>query len=702
MTENLPRHPMTLLAFHPPADNERGPEHFEALLGGWMAMSQGQGIKLGLSSREGRVQFLLDVPEQCQRVMAMQLANAYPRGQVEVTSPVSLERKQSAWLRLSPDVLLLKTYSSFSDGQARSGIDPLEALLEVIKSGTSGRVHTEIWLDLFPFKERDSKYMLRQADLLLSNLKMSSLKRLFKYRASSPTNSSRWLLWLLAHITKVTSDNLEALQAKLAQPKYTVQLRIDVHSDRPAADYAARKRSEITAALSLVTNPDSTFFVETSARMSSFQLTSAEIATLWHVPTVAVHVPRVDKQTFVELEPPANLPRPGRGADVLSLGRVCFRNEHYRFGIDTEARRRHLWILGKTGMGKTTLLQNIIAQDLEARRGFAVIEPHGDLAQSTLNHVPKFRKNDVIYFDPADINNNVTFNPLYVPPGSDKTLVADGVLTSFQKVFGLDESQAPRLLHIFRNCLMSLVEMPGSTLMDVQRILVEPLYRKTVISRVSNPVIRSFWQDEFGKWSHNDRTMFIASLQNKLGAFLTNEKLQRVLGDPKAKLDLRKVMDNGQVLVANLSKGRLGENASDLLGTVLVTSLQLSAMSRANTPEPDRRDFSIIIDEFQNYSTPAIATFLSEARKYRTHLILANQFIQQINPDILATLEGNVANQIVFQLGHSDAQWVYNQTTDHPIVDSVAALPRGHAYAKILCSDPPGKLFSFVSQKPAY
>ncbi len=227
--------------------------------------------------------------------------------------------------------------------------------------------------------------------------------------------------------------------------------------------------------------------------------------------------------------------------------------------------------------------------------------------------MPRFCKNDVIYFDPAEFNNKISFNPLYVPHGSDKTLVADGVLTSFQKIFGFDESQAPRLLLIFRNCVMSLVELPGATLMDVQRMLVEPLYRKTVISRVSNPVILSFWHDEFSKWSHSDRTMFIASLQNKLGAFLTNEKLQRVLGDPKAKLDLRKEMDNGKVLVTNLSKGRLGENASDLLGTLLVTSLQLAAMSRANIPERDRRDFSIIIDEFQNYATPSIATFLSEA-----------------------------------------------------------------------------------------
>jgi type IV secretory pathway TraG/TraD family ATPase VirD4 len=362
--------------------------------------------------------------------------------------------------------------------------------------------------------------------------------------------------------------------------------------------------------------------------------------------------------------------------------------------MDLEARRRHLWILGKTGMGKTTLLQSIIKQDLDAGRGLAIMEPHGDLSESMLNFVPKRRKNDIVYFDPADENNRVTFNPLHVPAGSDKTLIADGVLASFQKVFGMDESQAPRLLHIFRNSLLSLVEMPSATLIDVQRILVEPIYRKSVIARVSNLVVRSFWLDEFGKWKPHDRTAFIASLQNKLGAFLTNEKLQRVLGDPKSKFDLRKIMDDGKVLIVNLSKGRLGENVSNLLGTLIVTSLQLAAMSRANIPEQSRRDFSIIMDEFQNFATPSIATFLSEARKYRTHLILANQYTQQIPEDILAAILGNVGSQIAFQLGTTDAELFESQLAGLVTANNLMNIPKYHAYCRMLIDGMPSNPFS--------
>ena len=268
------------------------------------------------------------------------------------------------------------------------------------------------------------------------------------------------------------------------------------------------------------------------------------------------------------------------------------------------------------------------------------------------------------------------------------------LFTAFQKIFGLDEGEAPRLLHIFRNCLLSLVEMPNANLIDVQRILIEPVFQKSVIARVSNPVVRSFWLDEFGKWKPNDRTAFIASLQNKLGAFLTNEKLQRVLGDPKYKLDLRKIMDEGKVLIVNLSKGRLGENASNLLGTLIVTSLQLAAMSRANIPESDRRDFSIIIDEFQTFATPSIATFLSEAHKYRTHLIIANQFTQQIPEDILAAILGNVGSQIAFQLGATDAELFESQFSKSITANNMMNVPKYLAYSRLLIDGLPSQPFS--------
>lgn len=656
------------------------------------------GFQLGLVTRRGRVSFLIAAPDRCLRIIAMQLSNAYPGGQIEAIQPSKLPRRHTRWLRLSPDVLSLRGYDSFQEVAASKLMDPLESLLEVIKTGDSDRIQTELWFDIQPAREQEEKYLRRQATLLLSNLKMKLLRRLLQFHGSRPSSKSRWLTWLLTRICRLSRD-LRPFEQKLSLAEFSTSLRIDFRSHADSPSYFDRKSSEIAAALSLLTAPDSAFFVEKKKKYSSFQLTANELATLWHLPTVNVHVPRIHRQAFKELEPPSSLTRSREQANLV-LGQTAFRDQRFQFGMDLESRRRHLWILGKTGMGKTTLLQHVIHQDLHQRRGFAVLEPHGDLAHSTLRNVPSYRKNDLLYFDPADSSNRITFNPLFTPSGGDKTLVADGVLTAFQKVFGFDESQAPRLIHIFRNCLLSLVEMPHPTLLDVQRLLLEPLYRKSVIARVANPAVRTFWLDEFGKWKPGDRTAFIASLQNKLGAFLTNDKLQRVLSDPRAKLDLRDVMDSGKVLIVNLSKGRLGENASDLLGTLLVTSLQQAAMTRANLPEADRRDFSIIIDEFQNFATPSIATFLSEARKYRTHLIVANQFAKQIPEEIRDALFGNVGSQIAFQLSASDAELMAREFGDESLQPHFANLPRFHAYCRLAIDQVTSQPFSMSTIPP--
>jgi hypothetical protein len=692
---------MTLLQFHPPADNQRGPTFLEGYLESWISLVGEQGIRLGIQSRRGQLVYLIDVPANRQRVIAAQLENAFPGGKSEgisqgdsATDENSTPSSQSVtWLRLSPDVYPLKLHQSFVEEHSRDAFDPTEGLLEVIKSGQSGRVTTTVWLTLKPLKKKQSPRAKRDARLLGANFRLQLIKKSFERSFSGTRFNQRLNRWAIRRIVRSRSSVPESVTTKLEQHLFSASLSVETTTDHPNPELHRRKLKSIKAALSHLTGFSAAFFVERQPR-ASLLLSTPEIATLWHIPTVETHVPRLQRSGFKELEPPPNLPRHGSSPNVVTLGRVCFRNERYKFGMDLEARRRHLWCLGKTGMGKTTFLSGVIKQDLHAGRGFAVIEPHGDLAECTLRMVPKHRKNDIVYFDPSDGLNRTTFNPLYVPPGSDKTLIADGVLTSFQKVFGFDESQAPRMLHIFRNCLQSLVEMPNATLMDVQRILVEDMYRKSVIARVDNPVVRSFWLDEFGKWKPHDRTAFIASLQNKLGAFLTNPKLQRILGDPKAKLDLRKIMDDGKVLIVNLSKGRLGENASNLLGTLIVTSLQLAAMSRANIPEQERRDFSIIVDEFQNFTTPSIATFLSEARKYRTHLIIANQYTQQIPEEILAAILGNVGSQIAFQLGTTDAELFETQFGGTATANNLMNVTKYRAYCRMLIDGMPSEPFS--------
>lgn len=686
---------MAVIQFSPPADNERGPIFLERLIEGWVSLVGEEGIELGIASVSGQVVFQVSVPEKRQRVVAAQLANAYSGMKVTVLplTQKPLANTSIGWLRLSPDVFSLKLHHSFVEEHTRSAVDPLESLLEIIKSGRSGRVSTAIWLKLTPLKRKQVERAKRNARHLESRFPLKAFETTFERNFSGTTWQQRATLWCLRRLFRPTKTVPAAIEEKLQQHLFSATLRIEVATDQPNQQLHQQKMEDIQSTIRLLTAFSSDFFLEESSR-ASFMLSAPEIATLWHFPIADTNVPRLERHSFKELEPPVNLPTKQGDANVVTLGRTCFRNEQQTFGMDIEARRRHLYIVGKSGMGKSTLLQSIITEDISAGRGLAVIDPHGDLAENILNYVPKHRTNDVVWFDPADSDYAVSFNPLMVSEGGDKTLVADGVLSAFQKVFGMDESQAPRLLHIFRNSLLSLVEMPAASLLDVQRLLVEPMYRKSVIAQVSNPVVRSFWLDEFNKWKPHDRTVFVASLQNKLGAFLTNPKLQRILSQSPGKVDLRQIMDKGKILIVNLSKGRVGENVSNLLGTLIVTSLQLAAMSRASIVESARRDFSIIIDEFQNFATPSIATFLSEARKYRTHLILANQYTRQLPEEILLAVLGNVGSTVAFQIGTEDTELFERQFGQTVTADNLLNIPKYHAYCRLLNQGMPSRPFS--------
>ena len=712
---------MTLLLFQPPADNERGPSYLEGLIAGWVAMTGDAGLSLGLASRDGRVAFVLRVNADRQRVIAAQVLNAFPGSRVDVVpdadelSSVLLEKRslrsgmeiRRRSLIMNPDVFSLRLHSSFVEQHSRETIDPLEALLEVLKSGRSGRISTVLWLQLKPARDWRMKDAVKCAAYWDGTFRWQFLKRMFRKRFVDQRWPQRVVKWILMRLAKPSIVLEQNIAEKLSQHLLEASLSIVATGDGVSGELLLQKIADVQAALKPLTAAEAAF-VEDRGGRGAFLLSAAEVATLWHPPVKSVHVPRLQQAMFRELEPPMELAGRGQGSSReravgkggVTLGRVCFRNERQKFGLDLEARRRHLYVLGKTGMGKTTLLQNVLTEDILAGRGCAVFDPHGDLATALLDVVPKSRTNDVVLFDPADREFAIAFNPLQVPTGGDATLVADGVLSAFSKVFGFDESQAPRMLHIFRNCLLTLVEMPEATLLSVQRLLLDPMYRKTATAFVSNPVVRSFWTDEFGKWKPQDRTAFIASLQNKLGAFLTNDKLQRILGQPKGKVDLRQIMDDGKILIVNLSKGTVGENASDLLGSLLVTSLQLAAMSRANIPERDRQDYSIVIDEFQNYATPAIATFLSEARKYRTHLILSHQFTAQLPPEILSAVLGNVGSMVVFQIGADDAELFERQLGGHVTVDNLMNIPKYHAYCRLLIDGMPSRQVSMQTIEP--
>lgn len=312
------------------------------------------------------------------------------------------------------------------------------------------------------------------------------------------------------------------------------------------------------------------------------------------------------------------------------FAKTDFRNEQKLFGIKQADRRAHTYIIGKTGTGKSALLGTMIRQDIEDGHGLVLLDPHGDLAERVLTWVPEARRDDVIAFDVPDSSRPIGFNPLESVPPAKRSLAAAGLLEAFQMIWA--DSWGPRLEHILRHALLALVEQPEATLADILRLLDDRGFRKTVAYRVASPQVRHFWLHEYEGYPARFRAEAVAPIQNKVGAFLADPVLHRILTAPRSGFNLREVMDKSKILVVNLAKGKIGGDAARLLGALLVSRIGLTALSRAEIPEVERRDFYVYLDEFQNFTTRSLANMLSELRKYRVGLTLAHQYLTQLDP----------------------------------------------------------------------
>jgi len=387
-------------------------------------------------------------------------------------------------------------------------------------------------------------------------------------------------------------------------------------------------------------------------------------------------------------------------SEITLFAETNFRNQKKRFGIKRDDRRRHVYIIGKTGMGKTTLLENMILSDIIKGEGCCYVDPHGDTAEKILDFIPPNRINDVIYFNPADIEFPIAFNILEAVDEKSKHLIASGLVGVFKKQFA--ESWGPRLEYILRNAILALLDYPGSTLLGIMRILVDKVYREKVVEKIKDPVVKSFWVNEYTKW--NDRVLqeVISPIQNKVGQFLSNFLIRNVVGQVKSTFDLREVIDNKKILIMNLSKGRIGEDTMQLLGSMIVTKLYLAAMSRVDVPEKERQDFYLYVDEFQNFATDSFADILSEARKYRLNLIMAHQFIEQLPENVAAAVFGNIGTLICFRVGAADAEKLVKEFTPIFLEEDLVNLPAFSIYLKLMIDGISSDPFSADTLPPLF
>jgi hypothetical protein len=385
--------------------------------------------------------------------------------------------------------------------------------------------------------------------------------------------------------------------------------------------------------------------------------------------------------------------------EITFFGITNFRGQEKKFGIKKDDRRRHMYIIGKTGVGKTNLLENMAISDICAGNGLAIIDPHGEFAERLLNFVPEERIDDIIYFNPADADRPIAFNPLESVSFEYRHLVASGIMGVFKKIW--PDVWSARMEYILNNALLALLEYPGSTLLGIMRMLSDKLYRKQIVENLQDPVIKSFWINEFDRYSQRLEVEAVAAIQNKVGQFVSNPLIRNIIGQVHSALDMRQIMDSGKVLIVNISKGKIGEDNSALLGAMIVTKLQLAAMSRVDiASESDRRDFYLYVDEFQNFSTESFANILSEARKYRLNLILAHQYIDQLNEKVRSAIFGNVGTIICFRVGAEDAEFLEKEFQPEFSAHDLVNLAKYNIYVKLMIDGVASKAFSARTLPP--
>lgn len=374
-----------------------------------------------------------------------------------------------------------------------------------------------------------------------------------------------------------------------------------------------------------------------------------------------------------------------------------YRDIKQLFGIKEKNRRGHMYVIGKTGTGKSTLLANMVISDIQNGNGLALIDPHGDLAEEVLHFIPKERMEDLVYFNAGDMEYPVAFNLLEKADPEHHHLIASGFVSVFKKIWGPAGFWGPRLEHILRHAVLTLLEYPGSTPLDIPRLLTDKDFRKIVLEKLSHQQVKEFWLFEFEKYSAWMRSEATAPILNKIGQLLTTIPIRNIVGQKKNSFNIREVMDEGKILIVNLAKGKIGEDSCALLGAMMITQIQLAALSRANLPEKERKSFYCFVDEIHSFITQSFADILSEARKYGLHLVLSHQYIEQLEDNLKAAIFGNVGTLISFRVGAEDAKCLAREFYPEFNESDLVNLPNYHIYLKLMIDGLSSKPFSAVT-----
>ncbi len=609
-----------------------------------------------------RIGFYVWVPAYLKSFVEEQIYAQYPSVQISevpdyTTLPVdsgttmlATELKYTA-----PEVLPIKTFQSFE-------VDPLAAITATLAKFEADE---EAWLQL----------TIRPAR---TDWHKKSERYIAKKRGAPKTSMTGLVsaLWTPPTFTTESAKPAEydQLRAKGAEEKsqklaFEIQARVVYRGKAPVTQAKLRLQSIIASykqfnttylngfeSKRITTDPYIlALYQRRLFNNKGYIANIEEVATLYHLPHTSVETPYILWASSQTAEPPANIPMVGNEfrPDISPIATTNFRGHGTMFGMPRSDRNRHVYIIGQTGVGKSGLLELLAISDIYSPHGFAVIDPHGDYAINTLRRIPAERMQDVIYFNPADTDFPMAFNPMEVYDPKLKSHTASELIGVLKRMF---ESWGPRLEYILRYSLLALLEYPNATMLDITRILTDKKFRSEVLTHVQDPVVKTFWTVEFASWNDKFAAEAVAPVLNKVGAFTANPLVRNIIGQPKSSFNVRRIMDENKILLVNLSRGLLGEDNAALLGSLLVTKIQLAAMSRADIPAEQRTPFYLYVDEFQNFATDSFATILSEARKYGLNLTVANQYTAQMSPEVKDAVFGNVGSIVAFRMGADDAR----------------------------------------------
>src|SRR3989344_772770 len=553
--------------------------------------------------------------------------------------------------------------------------DPLEAITYNV---TNLNLHRG---NYYPIATYDSFQDVDPLSSILSVLSKSDPEEVTLVQFALESTDATWQSKGSAYAQKGTKNedgtysvrsDANIINEKISYPGFRSSLRIISNTNKTLTELSSAfgvfNRSDgnyFTSHRPTVFNKKREYRASLSRTVTEFQILNInELATLWHLPSEKIKIPSILWGTSVLSEPPINLPVATDLTDdekktINFFAKTLFKNHESIFGIKDEDRLRHVWTVGKTGTGKSTMVANMAIDDFKKGRGVAIIDPHGDLCEDLLDYIPKGRINDTIYFNPADRDFPIAVNPLEVTNREEAEIIVSGLMSIFTKVWA--NVWSARMEYILRNSFMTLAGIPDTTLEDVLKILVNQNFRNRILSKINDRALIAFWKDEYEKMPDRLQKEAIAPIQNKVGQFVTSPMIRRIIGNPKSTISLDDVMNGQQILLANLSQGKLGEDNAALLGAMLITKFQLSAMRRVYIPKEQRIPFYLYVDEFQNFATDSFIKILSEARKFGLALTLANQYMAQIPQDVQKAILGNAGTLISFSVGAEDAAIIYKE-----------------------------------------